>query len=122
MRINSSGAATAITELAAALTAFNSNKTEANAQSIMSKVDGALDYFSTQRATLGALQNRMQSSVASTAVATENLSAARSRVRDADFAAETSALTRGQILQQAGQAMLAQANALPQGVLQLLRG
>jgi flagellin len=71
---------------------------------------------------LGALQNRMQSSVASTAVATENLSAARSRVRDADFAAETSALTRGQILQQAGQAMLAQANALPQGVLQLLRG
>jgi flagellin len=122
MRINSSGAATAITELAAALTAFDSNKTEANAQSIMSKVDGALDYFSTQRATLGALQNRMQSSVASTAVATENLSAARSRVRDADFAAETSALTRGQILQQAGQAMLAQANALPQGVLQLLRG
>ncbi|MCA3159127.1 MAG: flagellin [Burkholderiales bacterium] len=122
MRINSSGAAAQITTLATALTNFNSSQSEGNARTIMSAVDGALDYFSTQRASLGALQNRMQSSVASTAVATENLSAARSRVRDADFAAETSALTRGQILQQAGQAMLAQANALPQGVLQLLRG
>jgi flagellin len=122
MRINSSGAAAQITTLATALTNFNSSQSEANARTIMSAVDGALDYFSTQRASLGALQNRMQSSVASTAIATENLSAARSRVRDADFAAETSALTRGQILQQAGQAMLAQANALPQGVLQLLRG
>ena len=122
MRINSAGAASQITTLATALTNFNSSQSEGNARTIMSAVDGALDYFSTQRATLGALQNRMQSSVASTAVATENLSAARSRVRDADFAAETSALTRGQILQQAGQAMLAQANALPQGVLQLLRG
>jgi flagellin len=122
MRINSSGAASQISTLATALTNFNSSQSEGNARTIMSAVDGALDYFSTQRATLGALQNRMQSSVASTAVATENLSAARSRVRDADFAAETSALTRGQILQQAGQAMLAQANALPQGVLQLLRG
>ncbi|MFN7207973.1 MAG: flagellin, partial [Burkholderiales bacterium] len=117
MRINSSGAAAQITTLATALTNFNSSQSEANARTIMSAVDGALDYFSTQRASLGALQNRMQSSVASTAIATENLSAARSRVRDADFAAETSALTRGQILQQAGQAMLAQANALPQGVL-----
>lgn len=122
MRINSAGAASQISTLATALTNFNSTQSESNARSVMSAVDGALDYFSTQRATLGALQNRMQSSVASTAVAAENLSAARSRVRDADFAAETSALTRGQILQQAGQAMLAQANALPQGVLQLLRG
>ena len=122
MRINSSSAAAQITTLATALTNFNSSQSEGNARTIMSAVDGALDYFSTQRASLGALQNRMQSSVASTAIATENLSAARSRVRDADFAAETSALTRGQILQQAGQAMLAQANALPQGVLQLLRG
>ncbi len=122
MRINSSSAAAQITTLATALTSFNNTQSENNARTVMSAVDGALDYFSTQRATLGALQNRMQSSVASTAVAAENLSAARSRVRDADFAAETSALTRGQILQQAGQAMLAQANALPQGVLQLLRG
>lgn len=121
MRIENSTNAN-ITSLKTALTNFNTTKSETNAQAIMSAVDGALDYFSTQRATLGALQNRMQSSVASTAVATENLSAARSRVRDADFAAETSALTRGQILQQAGQAMLAQANALPREVLQLLRG
>ncbi len=122
VRINSGSADASITTLATALTNFNSSQTEANARSIMSAVDGALDYFSTQRATLGAIQNRLQSNVANTAVTTENLSAARSRVRDADFAAETSALTRGQILQQAGQAMLAQANALPQGVLQLLRG
>ncbi len=121
MRINNS-TASQISTLATALTNFNNTQSENNARTVMSAVDGALDYFSTQRATLGALQNRMQSSVASTAVAAENLSAARSRVRDADFAAETSALTRGQILQQAGQAMLAQANALPQGVLQLLRG
>jgi len=121
MRINNS-TASQISTLATALTNFNNTQSENNARTVMSAVDGALDYFSTQRATLGALQNRMQSSVASTAVAAENLSAARSRVRDADFAAETSVLTRGQILQQAGQAMLAQANALPQGVLQLLRG
>jgi flagellin len=122
MRINSATADSTITTLATALSSYNGAQTETNARSVMSAVDGALDYFSTQRAVLGALQNRMQSSIASTAIATENLSAARSRVRDTDFASETAALTRGQILQQAGQAMLAQANALPQGVLQLLRG
>jgi len=75
----------------------------------------------TGRANLGAIQNRFTSVVASLNTASENLSASRSRILDADFAAETAALTRAQILQQAGTAILAQANAVPQNVLQLLR-
>ena len=76
----------------------------------------------TARATLGATQNRFSSVVSSLQTAAENLSASRSRIQDADFAAETANLTRAQILQQAGTAMLAQANALPNNVLTLLRG
>lgn len=85
-------------------------------------LDGALSQISSQRAALGAYQNRFSSVVSSLQTSSENLSAARSRIMDADFAAETAALTRGQILQQAGTAMLAQANSLPNGVLALLRG
>ena len=70
---------------------------------------------------LGAVQNRFESVVANLQIASENQAAARGRIMDADFAAETAALSRGQILQQAGTAMLAQANALPQNVLTLLR-
>ena len=73
------------------------------------------------RADLGAIQNRFSSTIASLAAGSENISAARSRIQDADFAAETASLTRNQILQQAGIAMLAQANALPQSVLSLLK-
>ena len=73
------------------------------------------------RATLGAIQNRFESVVTSVQTTAENLSASRSRIRDADFAAETANLTRAQILQQAGTAMLAQANAAPQNVLALLQ-
>jgi flagellin len=73
------------------------------------------------RAALGAIQNRFESTVANLSATSENLAAARSRIRDADFAQETAELTRGQILQQAGTAILAQANALPQNVLSLLR-
>ena len=68
------------------------------------------------------MQNRFESVIASLQVASENTAAARSRILDADFAAETANLTRAQILQQAGTAMLAQANALPNNVLTLLRG
>jgi flagellin len=82
----------------------------------------ALDTINSQRATLGAKQNRLESVVANLQNVRENISAARSRVQDADFAEETAVLTRAQILQQAGTAMLAQANALPQNVLTLLRG
>ncbi len=83
-------------------------------------VDAALDVVNGDRADLGAVQNRLESKIASLQTTSENLSAARSRIRDADFAAETAALTRAQILQQAGTAMLAQANTAPQSVLSLL--
>jgi flagellin len=85
-------------------------------------LDGAMAQVNSIRADLGAIQNRFESTIANLGTASENLSAARSRIRDTDFAAETATLTRAQILQQAGVAMLAQANALPQNVLSLLRG
>lgn len=85
-------------------------------------IDAALANVSGLRANYGAVQSRLESTVSNLQVSSENLSASRSRIRDADFAAETANLTRAQILQQAGTAMLAQANALPQNVLTLLRG
>jgi len=94
--------------------------TVAGANSAIVSLDGALTEVNTARATLGALQSRFESVVANLSINSENLSAARSRIRDADFASETANLTRSQILQQAGTAMLAQANALPQNVLSLL--
>ncbi|MGB7422814.1 MAG: flagellin, partial [Comamonas sp.] len=85
-------------------------------------VDSALTFINGERAKLGALQSRFETSIANLQVTSENLSASRSRIQDADFAAETANLSRAQILQQAGTAMVAQANQLPQGVLALLRG
>lgn len=83
--------------------------------------DSAIQAINSQRAVYGALQSRFENTVANLQSASENLASARSRIRDADFASETANLTRAQILQQAGTAMLAQANQLPQGVLSLLR-
>ncbi len=77
--------------------------------------------MNTARGTLGAVQSRFENAVSNIQVTAENLSAARGRIIDADFAAETANMSRAQILQQAGTAMVAQANALPQQVLQLLR-
>ncbi|MEO6422563.1 MAG: flagellin [Candidatus Nitrotoga sp.] len=91
------------------------------ANKAISLIDGALSQVSTIRGSMGALQNRFASVVSSLSASSENLSAARSRILDADFAAETAQLTRNQILQQAGTAMLAQANQLPNTVLSLLR-
>ncbi len=91
------------------------------AQSALATIDAALAQVNSGRADLGAIQNRFSSTIANLQTTSENLSASRSRIQDADFAAETAALTRGQILQQAGVAMLAQANALPNNVLSLLR-
>jgi len=85
-------------------------------------MDAGLTEVNTARANLGAIQSRFESVVANLTINAENLSAARSRIRDADFAAETANLTRAQILQQAGTAMLAQANSAPQNVLSLLQG
>jgi flagellin len=87
----------------------------------MKTVDSALQFISGERAKLGALQSRFETSISSLNISAENQSAARSRIQDADFAAETANLSRAQILQQAGTAMVAQANQLPQGVLALLR-
>ena len=94
----------------------------ANATTAIGLLDTALTSVNTARAGLGAVQNRFESVIGNLQVASENQSAAKSRIMDADFAAETAKLTRGQILQQAGTAMLAQANSLPNGVLALLRG
>ncbi len=85
-------------------------------------IDFALAQVNNARSTFGAAQNRFESVIANLQVASESQTAARSRIMDADFASETAALTRAQVLQQAGNAMLAQANQLPQNVLQLLRG
>jgi flagellin len=92
------------------------------ATNALSAIDGALATVSNARVSLGSYQNRFASVVSSLQTTSENLSASRSRIVDADFAAETANLTRSQILQQAGTAMLAQANSLPQNVLSLLRG
>jgi len=93
----------------------------ASSNDAIQRVDSALTSVSTLRSTFGAIQNRFDSVIASLSTTSENLSASRSRVQDADFAAETANLSRAQILQQAGTAMVAQANQLPQGVLALLR-
>ncbi len=95
--------------------------TVTGANAAIASVDAALSTINSTRATLGAIQNRFESVVSSLQERSENLSAARSRIQDADFAMETANLTRSQILQQAGTAMLAQANSLPQNVLSLLR-
>ena len=95
--------------------------TVAGANSAIDIADGALAKIDSIRADLGAIQNRFESTISNLNTAVENFSAARSRIQDTDFAAETANLTRSQILQQAGVAMLAQANSLPQLVLSLLQ-
>ena len=113
--ITNSSVSTAIASTSAITTATA-------ATTAISAIDSALDAINTERSTYGAMQNRFEAIIANLQVAAENQTAARSRIVDADFAAETAALTRTQILQQAGTAMLAQANQIPQQVLQLLKG
>lgn len=93
----------------------------AGANAAIASVDSALTSINTSRASLGAIQNRFESIVSSIETSVENLSSARSRIRDADFASETATLTRNQILQQAGVSILSQANSLPQLALSLLQ-
>ena len=88
---------------------------------VITNIDTALDKVNGERATLGASQNRFDAVISNLQVAVENQSASRSRIMDADFAQETANLSRAQILQQAGNTMVAQANQLPQQVLALLR-
>lgn len=93
----------------------------ANSENAIQRVDASLTAVSALRSQFGAIQNRFESTIANLQAVSENLAASRSRIRDADFAQETAALTRAQILQQAGVAILAQANAAPQSVLGLLQ-
>ena len=93
----------------------------ANASAAMTSIDGWLSEVAASRATIGGVQSRLNFTISYLEGAIENQSAAKSRIMDADFAAETAAMTRSQILQQAGTAMVSQANAIPQNVLSLLR-
>jgi flagellin len=103
------------------LTAAVDVTTTANASSALSTIDSALVTVTTARSNLGASINRFEQTISNLRVTVENLQASRSRIQDADFAAETASLTRLQILQQSGTAVLSQANSIPQNVLSLLR-
>jgi len=110
-----------VTAIGTAVKALNVS-TAANALTSITTVDTNISTVSTERAKLGASQNRFEHTINSLNVAVENLSASESRIRDTDMASEMMNFTRSQILSQAGTAMLAQANSAPQSVLQLLRG
>ena len=114
-RLDNNASVTAVTGSTSAIS------TVASASAALGNIDAALDLLNSERATYGAAQNRFEAVISNLQVAAENQAAARGRIMDADFAAETSNLSRAQILQQAGTAMVAQANQLPQQVLQLLR-
>ena len=100
---------------------IGSNVANATLDTVVNNIDAAINDINSQRAVYGASQNRFQAVVSNLQSAVVNQSAAKSRITDADFAAETANLSRAQILQQAGTAMVAQANQLPQGVLKLLQ-
>ncbi|HEX6017415.1 MAG TPA: flagellin [Burkholderiaceae bacterium] len=111
-----------LTVTTATVTTINGNiTTAANASTAMVDIDAALDAISTNRATYGAAMSRFAFAISNLQITGENQSAARGRIMDADFAAETANLARAQILQQAGTAMVAQANQIPSQVLNLLR-
>jgi len=115
-----SAAATTYTFASVFVKSTISVSTQGNAQAVMAGMDSLIAVVDKKRAELGAVQNRFQSTIRNQANISENLSAARSRVRDTDFAAETAALTKNQILQQASQSILSQANQRPQVALSLL--
>jgi flagellin len=116
--MNSNADVSAITANSAKI---DSSATFSDIGTVIDNIDKALDAVNNQRATFGATQSRFDNIIASLQQGVENQSAARSRIMDADFASETANLSRAQILQQAGTAMVAQANHLPQQVLQLLQ-
>jgi len=109
------------TTLASVTGAVITGASGANALSAMRRIDTAIEAIDTSRAKLGAIQNRFTTTISNLQSSIENQSAARSRIMDADFASETASLSRNQILQQAGTAMLSQANQAPNAVLGLLR-
>ncbi|KPF66050.1 flagellin [beta proteobacterium AAP99] len=110
-----------ISAVTASTATINSTATATSLATVIDNIDAAINRVNSERALFGASQNRFQSVINNLQVARESQSAAKSRIMDADFAAETANLSRSQVLQQAGNAMLSQANQLPQGVLALLR-
>ena len=116
------GASTAADTLATITGASDIAASAAASTNAIKDIDIALDKVNSERASYGAAQNRFDSVISTLQITNENTQAARGRIMDADFAQETSNLSRAQILQQAGNAMIAQANQLPQGVMALLRG
>jgi flagellin len=111
-----------ITAVTASTVSIGSAATTGDIKDVIDNIDGALDKVNSERAVYGATQSRFDAIISNLQVAAENQTAARSRIMDADFAVETANLSRAQILQQAGNAMVAQANQLPQQVLKLLQG
>ncbi|KGM41132.1 flagellin [Aquabacterium sp. NJ1] len=109
-----------ITAVTGTTVSIGSDANSAALKTVIDSIDGALDKVNSERAVYGATQSRFDAIISNLQVAAENQTAARSRIMDADFAAETANLSRAQILQQAGNAMVAQANQLPQTVLKLL--
>jgi len=110
-----------ITAVTANTVVIDSTTNSASLKTVIDNIDGAIDKVNSERAMYGAAQNRFDSVISNLQTSVENQSAAKSRITDADFASETSNLSRAQILQQAGTAMVAQANQLPQQVLSLLK-
>ena len=111
-----------IVAVTGATVSIGSNANTTDLKSVIDNIDGALDKINSERAVYGATQSRFDAIISNLQVAGENQTAARSRIMDADFAVETANMSRAQILQQAGNAMVAQANQLPQQVLKLLGG
>lgn len=118
---NLTGSAVAMSQVMSGATTSIGGASKGQASIAVARIDGALNVLTTLRAKLGAVQNRMQMTISNLRNNIENQTAARSRIMDADFATETANLSRAQILQQAGTAMLSQANQAPQTVLSLLR-
>ena len=113
--------ASGLAALDTALANFNTTQDVTNSQALITAADAAISSVNSSRSTLGAVQNRLEHTIANLGVAHENMMAAESRIRDVDMAEEMVTFTKTQILQQAGTAILAQANQVPQTVLQLLR-
>ena len=117
--VTANGASTPVAATSKNVTSIDISTTQ-GAQDAIQIIDGAISTIDSQRADLGAIQNRFESTISNLQSVSENVSAARGRIQDTDYAAETANLTKNQILQQAGTAILAQANQLPQAVLSLL--
>jgi flagellin len=114
--------ATDITAITATAAVIDASATVGDIATVIDDIDAAIDNVNNTRATFGATQSRFDAIISNLQQSVENQAAARSRIMDADFAAETAAMSRAQILQQAGSAMVAQANQLPQQVMRLLQG